>query len=102
MGRQNPPIPDRVARHCSNDEKLQLVPLKPLPKLAHQPPSARAPVVGRDRAASVIKKSGVVRINASAAACNCPIDRNFSTFGRAPTPRMGRHRRTRTSLDLSE
>jgi hypothetical protein len=69
-------MPESVARHCSNDEKLQLVPLKPVPKLAHQPPSARAAVAGRDKAANATNTSGIVRMNASSAACRSPIDRN--------------------------
>jgi len=58
-----------VARHCSNELKLQLIPLWPVPKFAHQLPfaSARAALVDRDKPTNVIKTNGIVRMNASSA-----------------------------------
>jgi len=62
FGWQNPLSPESVAWHCCIELKLQLMPLWPVPKFAHQLPSARAAVAEKDKAANVIKTNGVVRM----------------------------------------
>src|SRR6516162_5874692 len=56
---QNPPIPDTVAWHCSNELKPQLVPPAAPLYSAHHVPSACAPRVDSNRVANVM---GIVRI----------------------------------------
>src|SRR5262249_38170006 len=67
-----PPRPPNAAGAFCIGLKLQLIPLWPVPKFAHQLRSARASVVESDKAADMIKTKEVVRINASSTALPDP------------------------------
>jgi hypothetical protein len=85
--------------------KLQLIPLWPVPKFAHQLPllSALAAVADRGRATNAIKKNEVVRMVPPRPQATPRSERELTTFDEDPTDtiRLGRAGTSTTGFPLS-